>query len=331
MAELAAALPWASSPHSHEHHLPGSRDPHPGGEGLGQPWHWGAQERWRTSPGTCHPPLWWRATILTVTQVVFSPWPPGSCSSPQQQGALFYRISWITLAGFSSHKTSRWVRVSIPIWAGQGGSIPFLPSCLHVHGAFPLHIRKNNHLPLHLCSCQWPRLGDKSCVMTLPFILSRNCLGLPLQKQQLSSGPPRHVGVILGIIWATLSTECPLQEIQVHGEVQTEPGTSEILPCKDVHLHIYTCGGSFTFPASFTHPFIPKHLPLPGKVVGLCRLFRSCQAFQKPSNARMKDDAGKGRNRKLFLSFLGCFFTQRSFIHWFISEHCACSGRMMYF
>lgn len=103
--------------------------------------------------------------------------------------------------------------------------------------------------------------------------------------------------------------------------------------CKDVDLHIYTCGGSFTFPASFTQPFIPKHLPLPGKVVGLCQLFRSCQVFRKRSNASfsLKDDAGKGRNRKPFLSFLGCFFTQRSFIHWFISEHCACSGRMMYF
>lgn len=102
--------------------------------------------------------------------------------------------------------------------------------------------------------------------------------GLPLQKQQLNSGPPRHVGVILGIISATLSTEYPLQEIQVCGEVQAEPGTSErLLSSKNVDLHIYTCEGNFTFPARFTQPLIPEHLP--GKVVGLCRLFSSCQAF----------------------------------------------------
>lgn len=99
---------------------------------------------------------------------------------------------------------------------------------------------KKQSSSLHLCSCQWPRLGDKSCVMALPFILSRNCLGLPLQKQQLSSGSPRHVGVILGIIWTTLSTEYPLQEIQVHGEVQAEPGTMKFLQrCGSPHLYLW--------------------------------------------------------------------------------------------
>lgn len=206
--KLLQLCPEPRLPIPNEHHLAGSRDPQAPGEGLGQPWHCGAQGSWRRSPGMCHPPLWWRATVLTVTRVVFSPWPHGSCSTPQWQGALFYQISWITLAGFSSHKTYWWVRVSIPIWARQGGSIPFLSSCLPVHSAFPLHFRKNNHLPLHLCSCQWPRLGDKSCVMALPFILFRNSLDLRLQKQQLSSGPPRYLGVILGLIWATLSIPC---------------------------------------------------------------------------------------------------------------------------